>query len=85
MPKRYIVLKPEDGGLWRLAEAVARQGAIEPLKFAGLVKRLCEREAGKAEVNIAQMTEILAALREILAADPKAVIEVLTGKLAGEP
>jgi hypothetical protein len=81
MPRRYIVLKPEDGGLWHVAEAVARQAATEPLTFADLIRRLCEREAGKAEVNVAQMTEVLADLREILAADPKAVIEVLAAKL----
>lgn len=84
MPRRYIVLRPEDGALWRLAEAVARQPASQPLMFADLVKRLCEAEAGKAEVNVAQMSEVLTDLRELLAADPKAVLEVLVGEAAGE-
>jgi hypothetical protein len=81
MPRRYIVLKPEDGGLWRLAEAVAREGATEPLTFADLVKRLCEREAGAAEVNIAQMSEIVARLQDILREDPEGTLEVLADKL----
>ncbi|HUS46162.1 MAG TPA: hypothetical protein VM219_09065 [Phycisphaerae bacterium] len=81
MARRYILITPADGGLWRLAKAVCRQGATEALDFAGLVKRLCEEEAGKAEVNVAQMSEVLADLRKLLAADPKAVLEVLAGKL----
>ena len=83
MPRRYIVLRPEDGALWHLAEAVACQGVSQPLDFAGLAQRLCESEAGKAEVNVAQMSEIVAVLRKLLAADPKAVLEVLAGKVGG--
>ena len=83
MAKRYILLTPADGSLWRVAEAVARQGATEALDFAGLARRLCEKEAGEAEVNVAQMSEILADLRELVAADPKAVLEVLAGKVGG--
>jgi len=41
------------------------------------------KERGKAEVNIAQMSEVLADLRELVAADPKAVLEVLAGKIGG--
>jgi len=83
MPRPFILLTPADGGLWRLAQAVAGQRTCEPLDFAGLAQRLCEKERGNAEVNIAQMSEILADLRELLAADPKAVLEVLAGKIGG--
>lgn len=82
MPRRYILLTPEDGPLWRLAAAVARQDTTAPLDFAGLAQRLCAKEAGEREVDIAQMSEILADLRELLAADPKAVLDVLAGKIA---
>ena len=81
MPRPFILLTPADGGLWRLAQAVAGQRATEPLDFAGLAQRLCEKERGAAEVNVAQMSEVLADLRELVAADPKAVLEVLAGKL----
>ena len=98
MPRPFILLTPADGGLWRLGQlvlrseeasplrrvaAVAGQRTSEPLDFAGLAQALCDKERGKAEVNIAQMSEILADLRELLAADPKAVLEVLTGKVGG--
>jgi len=98
MARQFILLTPADGGLWWLAQlvlrseeasplrrvaAVASQGTTETLDFAGLAQRLCEREAGKAEVNIAQMSEVLADLRELVAADPKAVLEVLAGKIGG--
>ena len=83
MPRPFILLTPADGGLWRLAQAVAGQHATEPLDFAGLAQRLCAAERGKAEVNIAQMSEVLADLRELVAADPKAVLEVLAGKTGG--
>jgi hypothetical protein len=82
MARPYILLTPDDGGLWRLAQAVARQSATEPLDFAGLAQRLCAKEAGEAEVNVAQMSEILADLRQLVAADPKAVLDVLAGKIA---
>ena len=82
MARPYILLTPDDGGLWRLAQAVARQGATEPLDFAGLAQRLCAKEAGEVEVNVAQMSEILADLRQLVAADPKAVLDVLAGKIA---
>ena len=80
MPRPFILLTPTDGGLWGLAQAVAAQRTTEPLDFAGLAQRLCEKERGCAEVNIAQMSEVLADLRDLVAADPKAVIEVLAGK-----
>ena len=83
MARQFILLTPADGGLWRLAQAVAGQGTTEPLDFAGLAQRLCEKERGKAEVNIAQMSEVLADLRELVAADPKAVLDVLAGKTGG--
>jgi len=83
MPRPFILLTPADGGLWRLAQAIARQAATDPLDFAGLAQRLCAKEAGKAEVNVAQMSEIVARLRDLVAADPKAVLEVLTGKVGG--
>jgi len=81
MARQFILLTPGDGGLWRLAQTVAAQQKTEPLDFAGLAQRLCEKERGEAEVNIAQMSEILADLRELVAADPKAILEVLAGKL----
>ena len=80
MARPFILLTPADGGLWRLAQAVARQEKTEPLDFAGLARALCEKERGEAEVNIAQVSEILADLRALVAADPKAVLEVLAGK-----
>jgi len=83
MARQFILLTPADGGLWRLAQAVAGQGTTEPLDFAGLAQRLCAKEAGKAEVNVAQMSEVLADLRELVAADPKAVLDVLAGKTGG--
>ena len=83
MPRPFILLTPADSGLWRLAQAVAKQSATEPLDFAGLAQRLCAKEAGEAEVNVAQMSEILADLRDLVAADPKAVLEVLAGKIGG--
>ena len=83
MPRPFILLTPADAGLWHLAQAVAGQHATEPLDFAGLAQRLCGKERGCAEVNIAQMSEILADLRELVATDPKAVLEVLAGKLQG--
>ena len=83
MPRPFILLTPADGGLWRLAQAVAGQGTTETLDFAGLAQALCAKERGKAEVNIAQMSEILADLRELVVADPKAVLEVLAGKIGG--
>jgi len=83
MPRPFILLTPADGGLWRLAQAIARQTATDPLDFAGLAQRLCAKEAGKAEVNVAQMSEIVARLRDLVAADPKAVLEVLAGKVGG--
>ena len=82
MPRRYILLTPEDGALWRLAQAVCRQEATDSLDFASLAQRLCEKERGEEEVNVAQMSEVLADLRELLAADPKGVFEVLAGKMA---
>jgi len=82
MARPYILLTPDDGGLWRLAQAVAKQSVTEPLDFAGLAQRLCAREAGEVEVNVAQMSEILADLRQLVAADPKAVLDVLAGKIA---
>jgi hypothetical protein len=82
MPTQYILLKPSDGALFRLARAVCRQPTCAPVDFAKLAKRLCAKEAGKAEVNVAQMTEILADLRELLAADLQGVLEVLGGKIA---
>jgi len=81
MPRRYVLVRPEDGALYRLAVAVERQGATEPLEFATLARLLTEVEAGEAEVNIAQMSEILSGLRSLLAGDPKAVLEVLAGKV----
>ena len=81
MPRPFILLTPADGGLWRLAQAVAGQRTTEPLDFAGLAQALCAKERGKAEVNIAQMSEVLADLRELVAADPKAVLEVLAGRI----
>ncbi len=81
MPRPFILLTPADGGLWRLAQAAARQSATEPLDFAGLARRLCVKEAGRAEVNVAQMSEIVARLRDLLASDPKAVLDVLAGKV----
>jgi len=83
MPRPFILLTPADGGLWRLAQAVAGQQRTEPLDFGGLTQRLCEKERGEREVDIAQMSEVLADLRELLAADPKAVLEVLAGKVGG--
>jgi len=86
MARPFILLTPADGGLWRLAQAVAAQQKTEPLDFAGLAQRLCEKERGKAEVNVAQMSEILADLRELVATDSKGVLEVLAGQLQeGEP
>ncbi len=82
MPRRYILLTPEDGALWRLAQAACRQNVTETLDFAGLAQALCAKEAGEREVDVAQMSETLADLRELLAADPKAVLEVLAGKIA---
>lgn len=82
MPRRYVLLTPADGALYRLAVAVERQLASEPLDFARLARLLCEVEAGEVEVNIAQMSEVLACLRSLLAGDPKAVLEVLAGKVA---
>jgi len=82
MPRRYVLLTPADGALYRLAVAVERQQASEPINFPALARLLCEVEAGEAEVNIAQMSEILADLRSLLAGDPKAVLEVLAGKVA---
>ncbi|MBE3070344.1 MAG: hypothetical protein IMZ66_08920 [Planctomycetes bacterium] len=88
MARQYILLKPDDGALWRLAQAIATAPPTDPpdfrhdpLDFAGLVQTLCAKEAGLAEVNIAQMSEILRVLRELLAADPKPVLEVLTGEI----
>ena len=51
MARPYILLTPDDGGLWQLARAVARQSATEPLDVAGLAQRLCAKEAGDVEVN----------------------------------
>jgi hypothetical protein len=82
MPRRYVLLTPADGALYRLAVAVERQEATEPIDFPTLARLLTEVEAGEAEVNIAQMSEILADLRSLLAGDPKAVLEVLAGKVA---
>lgn len=81
MPRPFILLTPADGGLWCLAQAVAGQRTSEALDFAGLAQALCAKERGEAEVNIAQISEILADLRELVAANPKAVLEVLAGKL----
>ena len=83
MPRPFILLTPADGGLWHLAQAVAGQRATEPLDFAGLAQALCAKERGSAEVNVAQMSEIVARLRDLVAADPKAVLEVLAGKVTG--
>lgn len=89
MPRRYILLTPADGALWHLARSIARQDATpagrlaEPLTFARLVQALCAQEAGEREVDVAQMSETLADLRELLAAEPEAVLEVLAGKLPG--
>jgi hypothetical protein len=83
MPRPFILLTPADSGLWRLAQAAAGQTKTEHLDFAGLARRLCAREAGRAEVNVAQMSEIVARLRDLVAADPKAVLEVLAGKVKG--
>ena len=82
MARQYILLTPDDAGLWRFAEAVTRQSKTEPLDFAGLAQRLCAKEAGEVEVNVAQMSEILADLRGLVAADPKAILDVLAGKIA---
>ncbi len=81
MPTEYILLKPCDGALFALARDIARQQASQPLDFAGLARALCAKEAGEREVDIAQVSELLADLRELLAADPKAVLEVLAAKL----
>jgi len=85
MARRYILLNPADGPLWRLAQAVTCQGATEYLDFADLARRLCEKEAGEAEVNIAQMSEIVADLQRLLADDPQAVLAVLADKLPATP
>ena len=81
MPTEYILLRPSDGALFALARAVARQEVSAPLDFAGLARALCAKEAGEREVDVAQMSETLADLRELLAANPKAVLEVLAAKL----
>ena len=83
MPTEYILLKASDGALFALAGAIARQQTSQPLDFAGLAQRLCGKEHGEREVDIAQMSEVLADLRELVAADPKAVLEVLAGKTGG--
>ena len=78
MPRRYILLTPADGPLWQLAEAISRHtNAPALLDFAGLARLMCQAEAGKAEVNIAQMSEILADLRHLVTANPAGVLAVL--------
>lgn len=84
MAREYIVLKREDAALWRLARAVARQNPGPPgqlMTFADLARRMCEKEGGAAEVNIAQMSEIVAVLQELLREDPEGVLGVLADKL----
>ena len=77
MARRYILLTPADGPLWTLAEAVAKQTVIQRLNFNELAQLLCEREAKRKEVDIAQMSEVLSVLRDVLAENPAGVLEVL--------
>jgi hypothetical protein len=81
MPKPYILFTPSDKGLWKLAQALAGQSDSKPIGFEGLTRKLCEMERGEAEVNIAQMSEIVSALQRLVATDPRAVIEVLAAKI----
>lgn len=87
MPGHWQVLSltPADGALYRLARAIAAQAPRPqneaPPAFADLVRTLCRMEAGEREVDAAQVSELLADLREALAADPQGVLEVLADKV----
>lgn len=48
-----------------------------PRSFKALVKRLTDVEAGKEQVNIAQMSEVLKRLIGLLKQHPLAVLKVL--------
>lgn len=81
MPSRAIIVRPSDGRLYRLAEAIDQQSLTTNLAFPDLAAKLCAAEAGEREVDIAQMSEILARLQDLASEDPAGVADVVFADL----
>lgn len=80
--KQAILLKPgEDALLHRLALACVEREIHEPVTFNQIRDRLMTLEAGKRQVNVAQMSEVLAkllrVLTESLEANPRGTLALL--------
>ena len=80
MPKTLIAFGPGEGALYEFAKAVAGADAHERLTFHDLVVKLCLREVGPRQVDVAQVTELASKLRGLLHENPQGVMEALWGK-----